>query len=242
VVNIPVLDANKYWHKRVPLGQGDVIRQSLESLGLKDWDALKPNTTSTAQARATLLPLPEGHEAGSALMINLVQNRTSTWAYTCVIDARWAAGQTMHSDRSVMWSWEAQPGFQHFDRRTSNSDWTFSRVGMFHERYAPHYSKPIQIEQPWLDALAPSMPEASMPGNTLIMNAFEALLNQSGLLKADAIPQDLKEFGDSALMVEYVSHLHSTSNVLTHEQQICNNPVLPQRAFPHRPDQTTRTQ
>jgi len=71
---------------------------------------------------------------------------------------------------------------------------------MFDPDYTSFYSKPIQVEQSWLDALTPTIPEASMPGNDLVMNSFEALLNQSGLPRADQYDD---RYG--TINVEYVS-------------------------------------
>jgi nuclear transport factor 2 (NTF2) superfamily protein len=97
-----------------------------------------------------------------------------------VIDARWATGQTMNNNRAFMFAWESQQGFQDFHRRSDDGDWEFDRTQMFDARYTSSYSRPIEVEQVWLDALTPAMPEASRSGNELVMNSFEALLNQSG--------------------------------------------------------------
>jgi hypothetical protein len=154
-------------------------------LNLTDWDALQVIATMSLQSRARWMLMLLNSGAGSAIMVYLLQSAPATYVTTCVVDARWATEQTMDSDRSVMWSWESQPGIQPFDPPSSPRDWAFDRVSMFVPPYAPHYSKPIAVEQAWLDALAPAMPEVSLPDNKLIMNSFEALLNQSGLRKAD---------------------------------------------------------
>jgi hypothetical protein len=184
-LDIPLLNEDKFWRERVKNSSGPTFSFSLKDPSLADWDALQINTATFQQSRAKWIPMPENTGAGSAVMIHLLQSATVTDVVTCVVDARWATGQTMQSDRSVMWSWESQPGLQPFDPPSSPQDWAFHRVSMFDPRYASNYSKPIAVEQAWLDALAPPMPEASMLGNKLIMNSFEAILNQSGLKKAD---------------------------------------------------------
>lgn len=106
----------------------------------------------------------------------------------------------MDSDRSIMWSWQSQPGHEDFDVDTAASDWSFHRKSMFDPRYTPFYSRPIKMEQPWLDAFAPAMPEASVSGNSLVMSSFEALLNQSGLPKADRTGSR-----DGTTLLEYIA-------------------------------------
>lgn len=109
----------------------------------------------------------------------------------------------MFSDRSIMWSWESRPGIIEFDSSKALSTWSLKAgSNMFDPKDAAIYSAPIQIEQQWLDALSPPMPEASSPGNNLVMNSFEALLNQSGLPKAS---QGSTRF--DTLNVEYVTTL-----------------------------------
>ncbi|KAF2035260.1 hypothetical protein EK21DRAFT_84879 [Setomelanomma holmii] len=79
---------------------------------------------------------------------------------------------------------DAQSGYEEFDALDSPPEWRFKRASMLDPRYTPYYSRSIKIEQSWLDALAPPMPEQSNPGNDLVMTSFEALLNQSGLITA----------------------------------------------------------
>jgi hypothetical protein len=182
-LDIPLLKESTFWRERVANSSGPKFILDLTDLNLTEWDTFRANAT-TLQTRARWIPMPSNIGAGSAIMIYLLQNSTAMEVMTCAVDARWATGQTMQSDRSIMWSWESQQGIQPFDPPSSRSDWAFERVSMFDRRYAQNYSKPITVEQTWLDALAPPMPEASLSGNKLIMNSFEALLNQSGLRKA----------------------------------------------------------
>lgn len=163
---------------------------------------MQPHPARTLQSRARWFPLPAKFGAGSAVSVQLVQSPSVTYAYTCLIDARWATGQTLFSDRSIMWSWESKPGVQKFDPHNSLGTWSFERSSMFDPHSTAYYSEPIQIEQEWLDALSPPMPEASTPGNKLVMNSFEALLNQSGLPKAS---QHDDRYG--TLKVEYETTL-----------------------------------
>ena len=198
---IPILDETKFWRtKDVAYSTGPLAQVDFTTLGLAEWNALQPNAATTLQSRAKWLPLPSNLGSGSALVVQLVQSPEITWAYTCVVDARWATGQTMHSDRSMMWSWESHPGIQPFDQHSSIGTWSLGRTSMFDPDYTSFYSKPIQVEQSWLDALTPTIPEASMPGNDLVMNSFEALLNQSGLPRADQYDD---RYG--TINVEYVS-------------------------------------
>ena len=186
MLDIPVVEEHRLWRERVHEGKGLMAHMDLASMNLTDWNALQLNATTTLQSRAKWLSLPPNLGFGSAILVRLVQNQTATYAHTCVVDSRWAKGQTMDSDRSIMWSWESQPGVQKFDPHDAKSDWTLQRnhVSMFDAQNAAFF-KPIRMEQSWLDALAPDMPEASLPGNDLVMTSYEALLNQSGLPKAD---------------------------------------------------------
>jgi hypothetical protein len=198
-LNIPFLGELQFWRKRAAYGTGAVSELDFAGLSMTDWDALKVNTSETLQSRAKWLPLLPTLGSGTAMMVHLVQSPAVTYAYACVIDARWATGQTMHSDGSIMWSWDSQPGVQEFNRYSSPRDWSFKRASMFDSRYTPYYSKPMKVEQRWLQALTTAMPEASLPGNDLVMTSFEALLNQSGLPKAD---QPESQVG--TVLLEYV--------------------------------------
>lgn len=200
-VELPLLSEDKYWHARTWNGTGSIQRLNAASLNLANWDALRSRAMTEQQSRARFVPLPDVLGSGSAAMVYLAQNRTTTYAYACVVDARWVTGETIQTDRSVMRSWESQAGYQPFDRRNSSPNFAFDRVGMFNPRYTPFYSRPIKIEQAWLDALSPPMPEASLPGNDLVMNTFEALLNQSRLASARKVGEDSIE---SATLLEYV--------------------------------------
>ncbi|KAF2824388.1 hypothetical protein CC86DRAFT_420949 [Ophiobolus disseminans] len=186
-------------------------------------------------SRAKWLPLRSDLGLGSALVIQLIQSPEVTYAYTCVIDARWATGQTMQSEKSNMWSWESNPGIQHFDEPYALSTWSFMWTSMLDPETALFYSKPIRIEQPCLDALAPSMPEASMPGNNLVMTSFEALLNQSGLRRADQ-----PDAGGATIDFEYVTtlfFLNALSRVGLSRQLVANDPAshdLRPELLPHK--------
>ncbi|KAH7072443.1 hypothetical protein FB567DRAFT_554114 [Paraphoma chrysanthemicola] len=221
-LRVPVVNENQFWRARVVHGTGPSVDIDLKDLNLSDWDAFHISEGTTLQYRAKWLPLPAEIGNGSAVMVMLMQHSPRTYASVCVIDARWAEGQTIQSDRAFMWSWESQPGYQEFDPLSSLPEWHFERTSMFDPRYAPHYSRPISVQQPWLDALAPQMPEASIPGTGLVMNTFEALLNQSGHFRASS--RDV-EYGNT--MLEYITtlfFLNALSRIgLTHQLEP-NNP------------------
>jgi hypothetical protein len=119
--------------------------------------------------------VPANTGTGSAIMISVNQNVTFSYARTCVVDARWATGQAFQSDPSVIGSWESQADIQPFDLPSSPRNWAFHRVGLSDARYGSNHSRPIAVEQEWLDACAPPMPKTSLVGNELIMTSFEAL-------------------------------------------------------------------
>lgn len=198
-ISVPVVNENRSWRARLPHGTGPTIDLDIKDLNLTDWDALHSSENTTLQYRAKWFPLPSNIGSGSAMMIQLLQDHATIYASACVIDARWAEGQTVQSDRSFTWSWESQPGYQEFEPLSSLPEWHFERASMFDSRHTPYYSRPIKVQQPWLNALTPPMPEASAPGNELVMTSFEALLNQSGLLMATG--RDV-EYGKT--MLEYV--------------------------------------
>ena len=184
-VRFPILQKDEYWHTKEQVSRGPMSNISLSSFNLSDWTALRLNATTEQQSRARWMQLPPKLGIGTAALIYLAQNRTKTLAHACIIDARWARGQTMQTDRSYRWSWESEPGIVTFDPKVTRAEYGFQRRKMFDPRYTPFYSDIIHAEQDWLDALAPAMPEQSKPGNELIMNSFEALLNLSELAQPE---------------------------------------------------------
>lgn len=187
LVPFPILTENVTW--RLPFQQGPGLSKilNLTDLGVDSWDGITNlNATTEMQARVKWFPLPETLGSGSAAMLYLVQNHSRTYARGCVVEGWWATGQTLQSSQSVIFSWSVMPGFKpHRDGTEDiNLEW---EGGLRDPRFTPYYGKPIKIEQEWLDALAPMIPESSLAGNDLVMTSFEALLNQTYLNNLDMV-------------------------------------------------------
>ncbi|KAH8731760.1 hypothetical protein GQ44DRAFT_821920 [Phaeosphaeriaceae sp. PMI808] len=174
-LSFPVISEDRHWRSK-PTDTGPTQSINISQLELRGWDGLKLGNKSVRQVRAHWLPMPAGLN-GSSAMIYLLQNGTSTYQSVCVTDARWSQGQTLRSASSVLWSWSAVPSFN--SRLKDDGSVDFAKTNFFDPLYYPNYGRTIQMEGEWLEALTPKMPEASFQGNELVMNTFEALVNNS---------------------------------------------------------------
>ncbi|KAF2444320.1 hypothetical protein P171DRAFT_494611 [Karstenula rhodostoma CBS 690.94] len=193
LIDFPVLTEKVYWRPNGDQKFGPSRPLAASDLGFSHWDALSLNATTVDQARARWVPMPEDLGSGSAVLLYLTQNHTHTYARGCVAEAWWANGQAIHVP-SPRWaaSWIAWPGLDsHRDTANSELPW----LSLFEPRLLPYYERIIKVDQAWLDALTPMMPEASQAGNNLLMTSFEALLNQTRLNRPWELPGDWERFG-----------------------------------------------